>query len=120
MQWNLFKPISSLPSHSEPESTTTVKNLGTHAGHGKLYHLWHQVEDNYLKHSPSDDNVVRPCFYTLTPAETNTQDAPKLDGLVSLILHSYLSFLFFFFHQLRAVSHNRTPDLDVTAFSVQG
>ena len=60
---------------------------------GKLYLLWHQVEDNYLKHASTDESVLRPCFYTLTPAETNTQDAPKLDGLVNTIWNDDL-FLF--------------------------
>lgn len=75
VQWNLFKPISS-SSETQPH-----KEQANNAS-GKLYHMWQQLEENYHKHCSSDETTIRPCFYTLTPAETNTQDAPKLDGLV--------------------------------------
>lgn len=92
MQWNLFKPIASSDTQQQKDAANNSS--------GKLYHMWQQLEENYHKHCSSDDTTMRPCFYTLTPAETNTQDAPKLDGLVSVLLlksFKYLNVQFFFY-----------------------
>ncbi|XP_076048949.1 E3 ubiquitin-protein ligase-like protein poe isoform X2 [Oratosquilla oratoria] len=74
VQWNLFKPIS-----MQCDSQTSSKDSGSLGG--KLYHVWRDLEENYRKNSSTDEAVMRPRFYTLTPSETNTQDTPKLDGL---------------------------------------
>lgn len=73
VQWNLFKPIC------ESQSPGKESSLGSG---GKLYHVWRDLEENFRKNYSHDDFAIRPRFYTLTPAETNTQDTPKLDGLV--------------------------------------
>ncbi|KAK8723161.1 hypothetical protein OTU49_011870, partial [Cherax quadricarinatus] len=75
VQWNLFKPIS-----HQCDTQTSGKDTGNGSG-GKMYHVWRDLEDNYRKNYSHEDTAVRPRFYTLTPAETNTQDTPKLDGL---------------------------------------
>lgn len=72
----MFKPIS-----TQCESQAPGKDSSSGSG-GKLYHVWRDLEDNYRKNFSQDESAVRPRFYTLTPAETNTQDTPKLDGLV--------------------------------------
>lgn len=79
VQWNLFKPISSqCESQSSGGKDSEKDNNG-----GKMYHVWRDLEENYRKNYTNEDYAIRPRFYTLTPAETNTQDTPKLDGLVS-------------------------------------
>lgn len=77
VQWNLFQPIVQCDNQS------AGKEPGTGAG-GKMYHVWRDLEENYRKNYTNEDYSMRPRFYTLTPAETNTQDTPKLDGLVRI------------------------------------
>ena len=92
VQWNLFKPITC--EGNKETSSGSAKNNATGGDSSsnvqansespvKMYHVWRDIEDNYQNHSQTDDCAVKPRFYTLAPVDTNSQDTPKLDGLVS-------------------------------------
>lgn len=51
----------------------------------RIYCPWKEIEDNYRKYGPQDEFSMKPRFYSLTVAEVNNQDTPKLDGLVMLL-----------------------------------
>ena len=105
VQWNLFRPMSYDGSKDTANGGPTIaNNAATHANitinkgagannsnntnnssntNNKMYHVWRDIEDNYQKHYHGEEGCVRPKFYTLTPVDINSQDTPKLDGLVS-------------------------------------
>ena len=105
MQWNLFKPISqrnrkdcnedvnnlSAPSFSNNGASSAEQRAFT-LPPAKMYHVWRDIEENYQKLHQGDEVTIKPRFYTLTPVDTNSQDTPKLDGLVSFFLFFYYFF----------------------------
>jgi E3 ubiquitin-protein ligase UBR4 len=74
VQWNLFSATSMVGDMSDNKEGSRVAS--------RIYCPWKEIEDNYRKYGPQDEFSMKPRFYSLTVAETNNQDTPKLDGLV--------------------------------------
>ncbi|XP_066993474.2 E3 ubiquitin-protein ligase UBR4 [Anabrus simplex] len=69
VQWNLFS------------ATSMVTDGSTESKASRIYCPWPEIEDIYRKFGPQDEFSMKPRFYSLTVAEINNQDTPKLDGL---------------------------------------
>lgn len=74
VQWNLFSATSMVGDASDNKDGSRVAS--------RIYCPWKEIEDNYRKYGPQDEFSMKPRFYSLTVAEVNNQDTPKLDGLV--------------------------------------
>ncbi|XP_069695727.1 E3 ubiquitin-protein ligase UBR4 isoform X2 [Periplaneta americana] len=73
VQWNLFSATSMVGDTSENKDGSRMAS--------RIYCPWKEIEDNYRKFGPQDEFSMKPRFYSLTVAEINNQDTPKLDGL---------------------------------------
>ncbi|PNF27451.1 hypothetical protein B7P43_G12950, partial [Cryptotermes secundus] len=73
VQWNLFSATSMVGDASDNKDGSRVAS--------RIYCPWKEIEDNYRKYGPQDEFSMKPRFYSLTVAEVNNQDTPKLDGL---------------------------------------
>ncbi|CAG2058266.1 unnamed protein product, partial [Timema podura] len=74
VQWNLFSATSMV------EDPGDAKDSGRGVA-SRIYCPWKEIEDNYRKFGPQDEFSMKPRFYSLTSAELNNQEFPKLDGL---------------------------------------
>ncbi|PSN46385.1 Protein purity of essence [Blattella germanica] len=73
VQWNLFSATSMVGDTSDNKDGSRVAS--------RIYCPWKEIEDDYRKFGPQDEFSMKPRFYSLTVAEVNNQDTPKLDGL---------------------------------------
>ena len=77
VQWNLFG------AHTKTGNEEPSDNLN------KTHFACREVEENYLKSLTSQqakENLMKPRFYNLGPANYTNQDAPKVDGLACSFL----------------------------------
>lgn len=70
VQWNLL-------------SGTSLLKEGETTGASRLFCPCAEVEENFRKFLPQEEFSMRPRFYMLTFSTINSQEPPKLDGLVS-------------------------------------
>jgi len=66
-----------------------VDSDGVQLSDENTYILYNTIEENFRKRSDSVGTLVavNPCFYKLLNDKQGVNDAPKLDGLVSLNLY---------------------------------